>query len=217
MSRPTPSPASDGETERAAAVEAFLRDHPDFLVSRPHLYAVLAPPRRVHGERLADHMAAMVEQARAREAVLVATRRAEAKLAERVRCAVLGLLAARCRRDAIETVEHDWPALFAADVVSIAVEGGSALSLRHLPRGFVRRTLGGQAAFVRETPTEIDAIYGEAAGLVATDAIARLTIDGSPGLLGFGWRDRNRGGVSASVDAFAFLARAIEAALARGP
>ena len=44
------SAAADGDF-----VEAFLRDNPGWLADRPELYRVLAPPIRVHGERLADH------------------------------------------------------------------------------------------------------------------------------------------------------------------
>ncbi|NCY24472.1 MAG: DUF484 family protein [Alphaproteobacteria bacterium] len=48
----------------AQSVEAWLRDHPDFLAQRPDLYLELEPPQRVHGERMADHMAAMLAAAR---------------------------------------------------------------------------------------------------------------------------------------------------------
>ncbi|MDW8444945.1 MAG: DUF484 family protein [Acetobacteraceae bacterium] len=217
MRRTTRHPAAEPETDpdEAAAVEAFLRAHPDFLASRPHLYAVLAPPRRVHGERLADHMAAMIEQARAREAALIASRRAEARLAERVRRAVLALLAARSAAEMVEVVEAEWPAILGVDVVSLAVEGRSTLGLRRVPRGFVRRTLGQAGAVVRDRPTEAEAIHGEAASLVAADVLARCTLEGATGLVAFGWREAERGGPAFTAEPFAFLARVLEACLAR--
>ncbi|MFC7608648.1 hypothetical protein [Teichococcus aestuarii] len=46
-------------------VAAWLRAHPGFLAEQPELYRLLAPPRRVHGEELADHMAAMLSAERA--------------------------------------------------------------------------------------------------------------------------------------------------------
>ncbi len=46
-------------------VAAFLRAHPAWLAEHPELYRLLAPPRRVHGEALADHMAAMLRAERA--------------------------------------------------------------------------------------------------------------------------------------------------------
>lgn len=217
MRRTTRHPAAEPEADpnEAAAVEAFLRAHPDFLARRPHLYALLAPPRRVHGERLADHMAAMIEQARAREAALVAARRAEAKLAERARRAVLALLPARSAAEVVEVVEGEWPAILGVDVVSLALEGRSTLGLRRLPRGFVRRTLGPAGALLRDRPAEREAIHGEAAALVAADALARFTLGGAAGLVAFGWREAERGGLASGAETYAFLARVLEACFAR--
>ena len=48
------------------AVEAFLRRNPGWLAAHADLYALLDPPQRVHGERLADHMAALLLAARSR-------------------------------------------------------------------------------------------------------------------------------------------------------
>ena len=50
----------------AEEVAAFLVANPDFLAHRPDLYRALTPPRRLHGENLADHMVAMVAAERAR-------------------------------------------------------------------------------------------------------------------------------------------------------
>ncbi|WP_048863433.1 hypothetical protein, partial [Acidisphaera rubrifaciens] len=62
-------PARKDEPD-AEAVAAFLRAHPEFLAERSDLYRVLAPPVRVHGDVLADHMAAMLRAERARGVVL---------------------------------------------------------------------------------------------------------------------------------------------------
>lgn len=200
----------------ACAVEAFLRAQPDFLARRPHLYALLEPPQRVHGERLADHMVAMIERARARETSLIAARRAEAKLAERARRAVLALLVARSPAEAIEVVESEWPSILGVDVVSLGIEERIGLGLRRLPRGFVRRTLGTASAVLRDRPTECELIHGEAAALVAEDALARFIIGGAAGLMAVGWRDAERGGMASGAETFAFLARVLETCLARG-
>ena len=52
----------------AERISAYLRTHPGFLADHPDLYAVLEPPRRVHGKVLADHMDAMLRAARAHAA-----------------------------------------------------------------------------------------------------------------------------------------------------
>jgi hypothetical protein len=54
----------------SGAVAAFLRAHPGFLAENVELYRVLTPPERVHGEVLADHMAAMVRAERAQSVAL---------------------------------------------------------------------------------------------------------------------------------------------------
>ena len=54
----------------SAAVAAFLRANPDWLADNPELYRILTPPNRVHGEALADHMAAMVHAERAHAAAM---------------------------------------------------------------------------------------------------------------------------------------------------
>ena len=77
-------------------VEAFLRANPAWLAEHPQLYHVLEPPARVHGEGLADHMAAMLRAQRANVDGLLAAGRASAGLAGRVQDAVLALL--RCER-----------------------------------------------------------------------------------------------------------------------
>ena len=49
----------------AGDVAAFLRANPGWLSEHPELYRVLHPPRRLHGEAMADHMAAMLTLERA--------------------------------------------------------------------------------------------------------------------------------------------------------
>ena len=97
------------------AVEAFLRRHPHFLAERPALYTVLAPPKRVHGEAIADHMAAMIAAERAKMAALevelarmLAQGRAQDGFSDRIARAVLALMRTR---DAVDAVSHELPAL----------------------------------------------------------------------------------------------------------
>ena len=59
-------------------VEAFLRANPAWLAEHPELCRVLEPPVRMHGEGLADHMAAMLRVQRERADGLLAAGRATA-------------------------------------------------------------------------------------------------------------------------------------------
>jgi len=70
-------------------VEAYLRANPAWLAEHPELYRVLEPPVRVHGDSVADHMAALLRVQRERADGLLAAGRATAGLAGRVQDAVL--------------------------------------------------------------------------------------------------------------------------------
>ena len=135
------------------AVEAFLVAPPGFLAERPLLFRVLEPPRRVHGERIADHMAAMLGAERRRARVLeaeidaaAAAGRAGQGLNFRVRLAVLALM--RCT-DVVETVSQELPALLGIEACALAAmmatesEGDTK---KRLPRTMLRSASPSAAA-----------------------------------------------------------------------
>ena len=149
-----PRPASDLTAEE---VELFLRANPRFLAERPAIYRALVPPIRLHGEQLADHMAAMLRAERAHATAMaeradgvLAAGRAAAGLAARVQEAVLGLLQAA---DAFECITAEMPARLGLDAVSVCAEGGLP-GTRLLPSGAVARLLGGRATVFRDAPEE---------------------------------------------------------------
>lgn len=214
----------------AEEVAAFLLAHPDFLARRPDLYRRLTPPHRVHGENLADHMAAMVAAERARlrtfEAEMqdaLATGRAGAGLALRVRLAVLALMRAR---DIIDTVAHELPPLLRVESCTILAEpqlqGGVGSSLprhgiRPAPAGTVARLLGpGRDARVRAEVTDAELLHAEAAPLVACDALVKVPLCcGTPCLLVLGAREPMALPARQTAQTLAFLGRAVAAALSR--
>ncbi|WP_270939036.1 DUF484 family protein, partial [Falsiroseomonas oryzae] len=164
----------------AEEVAAFLVANPDFLARRPELYRLLTPPRRVHGENLADHMAAMVAAERARLRALeaemqaaIADGRAGAGLALRVRLAVLSLMRAR---DVPDTICQEWPPLLRIESCVLLAEprpprtllNGRAESavprhgVRPLPEGAVARLVGpGRDARVRAEVTDAELLHAE--------------------------------------------------------
>jgi uncharacterized protein YigA (DUF484 family) len=225
--RPNPGPAApeaavDGERLPAAsAVTAFLRAHPEFLAEHPDLYRTLDPPRRVHGERMADHMAAMLAAERRRvrglEAEMAAALSAERAghgLTIRVRLAVLALM--RCG-DVPEAVTQEMPALLGIETCTLLSEAPDRRGVVKLQRGAAARLLRpGRDAVVRPAPTDADLIHQEAAPLVRRDALARVPVwTGHPTLLALGARDPNTLPARQSTANLAFLGRAIAAALAR--
>ncbi len=198
---------------RAAGLEgedvaAFLRANPEWLRDNPELYHVLQPPLRLHGEPLADHMAAMVQREReraraecARADSVLAAGRAAAGLAERVQDAVLALIRAP---DPAEFVAVELPALLAVDAASLRTE-------RCLPRGAVARLLGRRDVVFRDSPSDARLLHGEAAPLARVDALVRV----SDGLLALASRDRSRLHPGQGVRPLAFLGRALAAACER--
>jgi uncharacterized protein YigA (DUF484 family) len=190
-------------------VAAFLRANPGWLTENPELYRVLHPPRRLHGEQLADHMAAMLAQERAHARALaarsdsvLAAGRAAAGLSARVQEAVLALIRTP---DPVECVATELPALLGIDAITLCPEAT-------LPPGTVLRLLGRREAVYRETPTDTRLLHGAAASLARVDALVRLT---SGALLALASRDRTRLHPGQGVRPLVFLGRAVSAALER--
>ncbi len=212
----------------AEEVAAFLVANPDFLAHRPELYRVLAPPRRVHGENLADHMVAMVAAGRARlraiEAEMqeaLAHGRAGAGLVLRVRLAVLALMRAR---DVTDTIGQELPPLLRVESCTLLAErrraGLSRLprqGVRPLPEGAVARLLGpGRDARIRTEPAEAELLHAEAAPLVTRDALVRVPLCcGTPCLIALGAREQAALPARQAAQTLAFLGRAVAAALSR--
>ncbi len=218
----------------AEEVAAFLVANPDFLVRRPDLYRALTPPRRVHGENLADHMVAMVAAERARLRALQAEMqavldegRAGTGLALRVRLAVLALMRAR---DIPETIAQELPPLLRVEACELLAEprpgpaynrgrGETAVphGVRLLPEGTVARLMGsGRDARIRTEVTDAELLHAEAAPLVTRDAVVKVPLwCGTPCVLMLGARDAAALPARQSVQTLAFLGRAVAAALAR--
>jgi uncharacterized protein YigA (DUF484 family) len=226
MTHPLPAAAVPSPELQAEEVEAFLRAHPGFLSERPDIYRVLVPPRRLHGESLADHMAAMLamerNRARAMEAEVrsaLEAGRAGAGLALRVRLAVLALMRAQ---DVMEAVTQEVPALLGVETCSLAAEPGAGpgalpATMIRLPHGAVARLVGhGRDAVVRSAPTDVELLHAEAAPLVTRDALARVPLPlGPPALIAVGARDPAALPGRQTVTVLAFLGRAVAAALSR--
>jgi uncharacterized protein len=204
------------DPDLADEVAAFLRTHPSFLADNPDLYRVLVPPVRVHGEALADHMAAMIRAERAQSAELaaradgaVAAGRAALGLADRVQEAVLGLMASD---DPTEWVESELPGWLGIDAAKLCVETYRP-GMRRLPVGTVTRLLAKRDVVFRERPVDAALLHAEAASLARHDALVRVPGHGGVGLLALATRTRTALPPGQGVAALTFLGRAIGAAL----
>ena len=199
-------------------ISAYLRAHPRFLAERPELYSALAPPERVHGETLADHMAAMLRAERAHAAAMaeraddvLAAGRAAAGLAARVQEAVLALIAAE---SAAECVSGEFPALLGVDAAALCAEAEGEHA-RPLPPGALHRLLGTRAVLFRSGGSDARMLHGEAAELALHDVLVRVPGEGAPTLLALAARDLRALDPSQGAGALTFLGRAVAAALRR--
>jgi uncharacterized protein len=214
-------PDAEDALPSAEVVAAFLRVHPEFLVERPELYRALNPPKRVHGEAMADHMAAMLGAERRRVRSLeaeveaaVTAGRAGYGLTIRVRLAVLALMRST---DVIDTVENELPALLGMESCRLLSEKPDRRGIFQLPRGAVVKLMGpGRDALVRAAPTDTETLHEEAASLIARDALVRVPVwTGTPTILALGARDPHALPARQATATLAFLGRAVAAALAR--
>lgn len=212
----------------AEEVAAFLEAHPGFLAERPEIYRSLVPPRRLHGERFADHMAAMLDVERTRTRALEAevrealeAGRAGAGFGVRVRLAVLALMRSQ---DVVEAVTQELPALLGVESCTLAMETAPPpvvallpAGIHPLPPGTVARLIGrGRDAVVRTQPGDLTLLHAEAAGLVTRDALARVPLPGpTPALLAIGAREAATLPTRQTAAVLAFLGRAVSAALSR--
>jgi hypothetical protein len=207
-----PRPASLGEEDGdAAIVEAFLRANPAWLAARPELYRVLEPPRRVYGDSVTDHMAAMLRIERERADGLLAAGRATACLAARVQDAVLALLRSA---DPADCVSGEMPGILAIDAAHLCIEAEHP-GARHLPAGTVARLLNGRLVAFRDAPSDAVLLHAEAAGLARHDALVRVPGEGPPALLALLARDRCMLDPAQGIGPLGFLGRAVAAALGR--
>ncbi len=199
-------------------IAAYLRAHPHFLAERPELYRSLAPPQRVHGEAMADHMAALLRAERAHSAAMteradfvLASRRAAAGLAARVQEAVLALIRAD---DPVECVTTELPALLAVDAASLCIEA-PLRGARTVPEGTVSSCLGSRGVVLRRDAGDAPLLHGEATRLAHHEALVRVPGDGPDAMLALVARDANVLDASQGTSALAFLGRVLAAALAR--
>ncbi|MCK5276159.1 MAG: DUF484 family protein, partial [Alphaproteobacteria bacterium] len=117
----------------------------------------------------------------------------------------------------------DFAVLLDLDVVTLCIEvDGSELGTPHIrglhivPAGTVNRVMGcGRHVLLRSFIEGEPEIYGGGAPLVASDALARISISPKtpPGLIAFGSRAAGKFEAGQAVELLAFLARVTERAI----
>lgn len=194
------------EDAESRAVAAYLRRHPDFLLTRPDLLAVMLPPERRLGDNVVDFQHVMLERLRTENArlrlaqrKLVATARANAAIQAKVLQSIVAMVNAPSFEHLIGVLTQDLTDMLDVDAIALCVEAGSvigevgfaeqlagtlmapgqrAAGVQVLGAGAVDQLLGGPGRDIHlRGDVHGDAqIYGGAAGLVRSDALVRLRI-----------------------------------------
>lgn len=215
----------------ADLVAGYLRRHPEFLAEHPELLDVLVPPARGDivdaGRGVVDLQQAMVvrwrqeaERLRSLCDELIANGRINAAIQGRIHDAVQALLAARSFEHLMETIGTDLPLLLDVDAVYLCVErsddGAPPVRLhgvRSLQPGSVTQLLGPSSPAGLRSHIEGDpAIFGPAAGLVASDALLRIEVSAAtpPAILALGARDPEHFAEGQGTELLQFMARCLE-------
>ncbi len=221
-----PANAGPERSIDADDVAAYLRTHPTFLQDNPELIDVLAPPSR-SADTVVDMQHFMLQRLRAENqrlhdlyAGLVSTARDNQSAIGRTHDASLVIIGASSFESLIQAVTHELAIRLDVDVVTICVEAEEtnvprayAAGVRALPDGMIDRLIGTSrdvalAADVQGDPR----VFGAAAGLVRSQALARMTISPTAprGLLALGSRNPETFGPGQGTELLAYLVRVLE-------
>lgn len=221
-----PSAPSPGEEQ----VAAFLRDHPDFFVSRSDLLQAMTPPPRWSGDTVVDMQQHMVQTLRGEIAGLrdcanevIETSRANLAIQSRTHAAALVLIAAPDMDALLHAISDDLPILLDVDVCHLSVEPGPDLEMMV---GGIGRLRAGDAdsflgpsrdvALYREMVDD-GTIFGAGAGLVHSAALVRMHYgeSGQVGVLAFGCRREGAFHPGQGTELLRFLGKVVETCLCR--
>jgi uncharacterized protein YigA (DUF484 family) len=216
---------------READIIGWLRKNPDFLQENPEICDLLLPPRQYKERGVADFQKFMVERLRedrdgiieeARE--IVETSRANMQNLSRIQCAILSILDSRNFEDFIHTIVMDSSSLLNVDIITIVVEAEDGviphinLSGVHIvPPGTVALLMKNQKIMLEADIAGVAEIFGGGAGLVRSQAFAKLDISSQmpPVMIALGSRDPHLFQDGQATEMLSFFAQVTERAFRR--
>lgn len=221
----------EGQELTDEAVAAFLRRHPQFLVERPELLAILAQPERRLGDGVIDMQSFIVERlkrtlarARSRECKLLAAGKDNLASQGRVQTSVLEILGARSFAHLIEIINKTLPDLLDLKAVSLCVETEEPLPGTHpagvvvLAPGAIEDLMGaGDDIVLRANKPGERAVFGGSASAVRSVALLRLAFGPKTpaGILALGSGEPEAFHPGQGTELLAFLARVVEHCIRR--
>ena len=228
--RPPFGKVNGGERISASDVADYLRRNPDFLCKHPEILDDLRAPGREESSGVIDFQQAMVERLRervdeataARDA-LVVTGRNNLSAQSRVHKAVVAFMGARCFEQLIERATTDLAVMLDLDVVTLGVERTDLTIPRprlggicQLEPDSVDAVIGHNRRIRLRSEVEGDPmLFGAGAGLVASDALIRLTISRQtpPALLALGSHEPEHFHPGQGSELLLFLGEALESSI----
>lgn len=210
----------------------YLRDNPDFLQRYPELASCLSVPARQEagGGGVADLQQFMIdrlrrdlEEMRAAAEHLIETQRFNMSLQTRTHEAVLAVLASDSMDELVQVLGDIAPH-FEVDAITVCLETAdsvvpelAAAGLMRLPRGCVAELLGDRDIVLRASASGDEAIFGAAAPLVRSYALARLYPGAAcpTGLLALGARHERTFHNGQATELLTFFTRVVEYAVHR--
>lgn len=209
-----------------AEVAAWLAEHPDFLNQHPELVGRMNPPPSTRPDGVVDLQSFMVERLRSevdrlkgQQRAIISATRANNNSQNRIHAAILFLLDAESFEQLIQTITTDLAVLLDLDVVCLLVESNGhdipqalAGGIRVVDEGFVARTLTGRDIVLDGDVHGDEALFGAAAGLVRSQALARLNVssEAPPCLLALGSREPDMFQEGMRTELMSFMARVLE-------
>lgn len=211
-------------------VIAYLKANPKFLQANPDALDYLIPPKdKSGGKGVVDFNHYMLQKLKEdKQSVLNTTRdiievsRENMNNLARIHSAVLKILEAASFDDFIQTLSTDVPVTLDCDAVSLVIEAaegqvpssGTRL-VRVVPQGTIDQWMEGNAARVQSNIRGAEAVFGESAGLVQSQALIRIdqTVKIPPAILAFGSRDPEMFTDGQGTELIAFLCQCVERVL----
>ncbi len=221
-----------GDELTAAQVAGYLRRHSDFLAEHPEVLDGQRAPGRMRDQGIIDLQQVMVERLRDEVEVtresrnnLLATSRSNSAAQNRIHEAIIALFAAPSFEHLIETVTTDLAVLLDVDVVTLGVEQDAQKlppvrmgGIYQLDPGAIDSILGpGRSILLRPEIEGLPMLFGAGAGLVASDALIRLTVSRAtpPAMLAMGSRQAGHFNAKQGTELLGFLGRVLELSIRR--
>lgn len=208
-----------------AAVLDFLRANPSVVAENFETLTAINAEQQERQEGVVDFQQAMIGRLREQVAqtedmarVLIDTSRDNLSNMSRIHDCVLSLLDAHSFEDLIHSATVDLAVMLDIDVAVLCVESNDSFglplrALRLMPQGSVDASLGPKQRILLQKDVSADpAIFNEAAPLVASQALVRLTIspEAPPAMLAFGSRVPGHFHGGQSTELLQFLAHVLE-------